>query len=479
MRPRLPLPRGGLWILLLFATLLIYTIPLPTAEAQGELVLQADIEGAITRGTLEYLREVVEVATRDGAAAIVLRLETPGGGLAETQEMVKLMLETPIPFIGFVSPVGASALSAGTMILMATDVAAMAPGTTIGSLQPVIITAEGFQPIDDPKIINALVAEVHEILVAHGRNETLADAFIRENLNLNATQAVAAGATEFVADDVPDLLAQLDGEVTHFKQIALSFQNPTIRIQAPSISLQVLTFITDPIVGSILLLLGIYGVIFGISAPGYGPEVFGTIAILLGLIALGFNVNLIALGLIGIGIALLIVEIATPSFGALGAGGIVAIVLGSLFLAPISPPTVLIAPPAQLEILLILLIPTAILGAFLLFAVYKVLQARRAEPFHDQMVGGRARTVDPLTPGKEGYVRYEGELWSAIADASIPANTTVYIHAREETVLTVKTEPLPEPETEGTSEVGRKGRETPLTRLRDSVRTLWGLRGRP
>ncbi len=438
--PRGPGRRG-----LLLVGLLLILLPLAPglgiAQGQTSLVLQADIEGSITRSTVEFVQEVLETGVEDGAEAVIFRLNTPGGGVAETELIVEMMLNSPLPIIGYVTPAGASADSAGTWILMATDLAAMAPATTIGSLQPVIITAEGFEPVDDEKVINNIVTKLRTALAFHGRNESLADAFVRENLNLEASDALRAGAIEIVADDVDDLLAQADGVETHYKAVLLDVSLAEVRVEDPSLRLRALVIITDPVIASILLLLGIYGIIFGISTPGHGAEIFGTIAIVLGLIGLGFAVNLVAIFLLVLGVALLIVEIATPSFGAVGTGGIIAIVLGTLFLAPIRPPEVLITQEQQLLILLLLTVPTAVVGAFLLFALLKVLQARRAKPFHDQLVGGVAEVVDLLGPEAKGYVRYEGELWRATAAEELQPEERVYILEREGSLLRVGREP--------------------------------------
>jgi membrane-bound serine protease (ClpP class) len=468
MRPPLG-RRSGLP--LLFGLFVLVGVLVPLAAVAGQtsqpLVLQMNIGGVITRATLEHFVEVLDAAQSQGADAILLNLNTPGGGVAETEEIVELMLNSAtIPIIGYVGPAGASADSAGTWILEATDVAAMTPGTTIGSLQPVIIGPEGFMPVDDPKIVNNIVEKVKSVLILHGRNESLADAFVRENLNLNAPAALEAGAIEVIADDINALLAELDGQTTFFKGVTLDLANAQVVVQSPSIRLQAIGIITDPVVASILFLLGIYGVIFGISTPGVGAEVFGIIAIALGLVGLGFSVNLVSLFLIGLGVALLIVEIATPSFGVVGAGGIVSLVLGTLFLAPIAPPEVLITAEEQLRILLILLVPTAVFGGFLLFAMYKVLQARRAKPFH-RMIGEEAEAIDGLKPGEKGYVRYESEMWNAESGEEVAEGDTVYILAKDGPTLTVSKRP---PQTSGRAESATDG---PIPRLVASLKRIW------
>ncbi|MEE9267830.1 MAG: ATP-dependent Clp protease proteolytic subunit, partial [Thermoplasmata archaeon] len=245
---------------LLFGLVVLVGVLVPLVAVAGQttqpLVLQMNIDGAITRATLEHFLEVLDAAQSQGADAILLNMNTPGGGVAETEEIVELMLNSPLPMIGYVGPAGASADSAGTWILVATDVAAMTPGTTIGSLQPVLIGPQGFEVIDDPKIVNNIVAKVKNVLTLHGRNESLADAFVRDNLNLNAPNALAAGAIEVIADDIDALMADLDGRTTFLKGVTLDLANARVVVQTPSIRLQAIGIITDPVVASLLFLLG-------------------------------------------------------------------------------------------------------------------------------------------------------------------------------------------------------------------------------
>ncbi|HEV8595121.1 MAG TPA: nodulation protein NfeD, partial [Thermoplasmata archaeon] len=200
--------RAGLVAL---AGLLLFAMLVPAVQAQSGPVLVAKIDSEITRGTVEYVRAAIERAEFVDARALVFRFDTPGGGLEETQEIQRMFLATRIPIIGWVAPAGTNAWSAGTILLESTDFAAMAPFTVIGSVQPVVITGSGFEPVTDAKILNALVASLQETLRLHARNETLASAFIRDNLNLNADEALAAGAIEAVAATIDDLLLAADG----------------------------------------------------------------------------------------------------------------------------------------------------------------------------------------------------------------------------------------------------------------------------
>ena len=426
----------------------------PAARAQGPRVLLAEIDGAVDRSTLDYVIEAIDEARRGGYAALVLRFDTPGGGLAETLEIASRMVQAQdLPILGFVGPVGAHSVSAGTILLMSTDLAAMAPGTSIGSVQPVTVGPTGVEPVTDSKIINFVVEKLREQLVLHGRDPDLATRFVVENLNVNASEALALGAIEIVAPTVRDFLDQADGrdilvssDNTTYKSFSnLDFAAAEIVTFSPSARVAFLALLSDPLIASLLMILGIYSLIFGLSAPGHGAEIGGVILILLALIGLGFSVDPVALFLIVLGIVLIIVELKTPGFGAFGVGGVVAMVLGAVFLAPLRPPEFVVSPEYQILFLVLLVTPTAAFGAFLLFALYKVLEIRRRKPTVGAIIGETATAADPIRAGETGYVTYHGELWQAVPDEDLPAGATVHIHSMDGIVLRVSPRPSPLP----------------------------------
>lgn len=432
------------WFLVL-AAVLIFPLA-PFAQAQGPRVLVAEIADAIDRSTLEYVAEAVAEAQAGGYVALVIRFDTPGGALAETEAISSLFLQSSsLPILGFVGPVGAHAWSAGTILLVSTDFAAMAPGTTIGSVQPVVIGPTGTEPVTDPKIVNAVVTSLEEKLRLHGRNESLAQSFVVDNLNLNASDAMRQGATEAVASSVTELLRQADGRVTFYKGLTLDLAGAEIVPFNPSLRVSFLSVLADPLVASLLLILGIYAIIYGISAPGHGAEIAGVILLLLALVGLGFSVDPIALLLIVIGVILIVIELKTPGFGAFGIGGIVAIVLGAVFLAPLRPPNQIVSPEYQLYVLLALLIPSAAFGAFLLFALYKVFEVRRRKPTIGAMVGEQVTAADPIRAGERGYVHYLGELWQAIPDEDVVAGEAAYIERADGLLLHISRRPRAAP----------------------------------
>jgi membrane-bound serine protease (ClpP class) len=439
--------------LVLLILALLASSAIPSARAQGPRVLLAEIDGPIDRSTVDYIREAIDEARVPelGYSALMIRLDTPGGGLDETTELAQLMNNAAdVPILGWVGPVGAQAWSAGTILLVSTDLAAMAPGTTIGSVQPVIIGPTGVEPVTDSKIINAVVNLTRTQLGLHNRSTDLAERFVVENLNLNASEALALGAIEIVAATPQDFLGQADGrrlvvqeDSTVYKDITLSVSGAEIVPFGASARVRLLAILADPLVASLALILGIYLLIFGLSAPGHGAEIAGAILLLLALVGLGFSVDPIALLLIVFGIILILVELKTPGFGAFGAGGIIAIIIGAVFLAPLRPPRFVVSPEYQVFFLVALLVPTASFGGFLFFAVYKVLEIRRRKPTIGMMVAEPVRVVDPVGPGQRGYVRYRGELWQATSEDALAPDEEAFIQSIDGIQLRVARSPPP------------------------------------
>ena len=313
----------------------------------------------------------------------------------------------------------------------------------------------GVISVTDSKIINAVVNATRQELALHGRNVSLAERFVVDNWNLNASQAQGYGATELVAASPSEFANEASGRTVLVRTDAKVYKNITLQTAGAEIvgfsssaRVRLLAILSDPLVASLLLILGIYLTIFGISAPGHGAEIAGIIILLLALVGLGFSVDPIALLLFIVGIILIILEIKTPGFGAFGVGGIVAIVLAAAFLAPLRPPRFVVSPDYQLYFLASLLTPTAFFGGFLFFAMYKVQQVRRRAPLLGEMIGQPATVKEGLRPGEKGYVMFNGEMWQALADEAFPADATVYVSRVDGIVLHVtSTKPShPEPE---------------------------------
>ncbi len=430
--------------LILATSVLLLSVLAARADGQtARRVLVAPLTGEIGRPTVDFLIEAIDAAESGGYAALVLRIDTPGGALLETFEIVQRIFTSRVPVIGYVAPPGAHAFSAGTIILESTDFAAMAPGTTIGSVQPVTIGPTGIEPVTDPKIVNAVIGSLNQSLTEQGRNVSLARAFVVDNLNLGPTAAKDARAIEAVASSVPDLLVQADGRTTKLKGVTLATAGAEIHEFAPSLRNQAIALLSNPLASSLLLVLGIYAFVFGISAPGHGAEILGMFLIVLALIGLGFSISPLALLLIVVGVAFLIVELKKPGFGVFGVAGIAAIVMGGFFLAPWRVRDYAISPDYQITFLAALLTPAAAFGGFFLFALYKVGKVRRQKPVVGALVGEEAEVLDPISPGEKGYVLHRAEMWLATSDEAIAPGERVTIEAKEGPVLTVRKKAAP------------------------------------
>lgn len=407
---------------------------LPAEAASEDRVLVLEIAESITPASDNLVADAIERAEEGNFDALIITLDTPGGGLEETQVIIKAIENSTVPVIGFV-PESGKAWSAGTLILMGTDIAAMAPFTVIGSAQPVQISAEGTKPVEDEKIINALVKFSTETARRYGRNETFAEEVITKNRNLNDEEALEEGVIEYRASSVRDLLAQVDGETIKGKK--LNTLNAEVETYEPPLSLAFLKLISNPILSSLLLTIGLYGLIFGISSPGAGAETFGIISIVLGLIGTGFDINIAAFFLIIVGIGLLILEIKTPGFGIFGLAGFISLVIGSLFLVPLGSENIY-TPEFRRLLALTIVSPTIIFGLFLVYAVYKVAEIRKKKPVIGAIIGDTALTIDPISPDKRGFVRYKGEYWKARSEEQIGVDQEVEIIGKEREVLVVK-----------------------------------------
>jgi membrane-bound serine protease (ClpP class) len=426
-------------LLFFFFLLLLFSV---STTAQTSKVLLVDITETIDQSTVEVMTDSLKQAEADNAQAVILLLNTPGGGLDQTLEIAALIKESDIPIIGYVSPSGATAWSAGTFILLSTPLAAMADHTIIGSCQPIETTLEGTRFINDSKIINALVEWLQERAVMYGRNETLAKLFITENRNVNATVAKTSNVIEITASSVDQLLNDIDGRnvTTASGPVVLHTKDAEQIRYAPSIQIQLLKLISNPILTSLLLMLGIFALLVGISSPGYGAEVFGIVAILLALIGSGFTIPTLSIIFIIMGCLLLAVEIfVLPGFGAVGIGGIICLIIGSIFLIPNYPTRKwLISGEYMTDALIIMLIVIVLFALFFAFLLYKILQIRKKKPSLGKFIGEQAVAIEQINPTKPGFVRFKGEYWQAKSDTLIETNTKVVIVEKDETTLIVK-----------------------------------------
>jgi membrane-bound serine protease (ClpP class) len=398
-------------------------------------VLAVYLEDAINPASDDIIKDAIQKAELGEYQALMIILDTPGGGLDETRSIISQMERTKLPVIGYVYPEGAAAWSAGTLILLGSDIAAMAPHTIIGSAQPVKLSPTGgTEAINDSKIVNAIVALIEEKAKEHDRNDTAARQFVVSNLNLNAEEAKRYGVIEYISSSPNDLLQQING--TRVKNATLLTAEAELQYFQPPLNLQFLRFLSDPMIAGLLLIIGLYAIIFGISSPGLGAEALGIISLSLGLIGLGFNVNLGAIFLILVGMGFILVELHSHSFGLLALAGLICVVVGSILFAPTSYPQWYVPAAYQRSLVLALIIPSLIMGGFLAFALYKVARIRFGPPVSGKIIGEEAEAIDRLDP--LGYVLFQGEYWKAEADRFIEPGEAVVITGKKGAVLNVK-----------------------------------------
>jgi len=432
VRPsRRPSPQASTFLPALF---LLYLLCLAAPAIGQGCVMVVALDDAITPASDDIVLEAIVQAEAKGCEALVITLDTPGGGLAETKEITGQIERTSVPVIGYVYPSGATAWSAGTVILLSCDIAAMVPGTIIGSAQPVQIGPTGTEPVNDSKVINAVVALAEEKARTHGRNTTAAREFVISNLNLNAEDALEFGVIEFVSPNLESLMEDVDGMEAKNRTLATSGAE-IVRFE-PSFRLQVLAVLSDPLLAGLLLIVGLYALIFGLSNPGLGAELVGVITLALGLIGLGFSVNLGALFLIVLGLVLLLVELNSPGFGLLGAAGLACMIVGSVLLVPIGSADWYTPAAYKRDAFIALIVPTIVIGGFFVFALYKVAEARRRPTYYQKMEQEVAEALDRIDP--KGHVMYNGEYWVAVSEEPIEPGELVEVVGKERMVLKVR-----------------------------------------
>jgi len=396
------------------------------------------LEGTISTMSVELVNEALDYACTDNIP-VILVLNTPGGSLDSTFRIIELIEASRVPVVGYVYPSGSKAWSAGTYIILSTHVAAMAPFTIVGSGQPVTLLFGGSEPVTDAKTINALTAFLAERARMHGRNETAAELFVKENLNLNDEKAEEYGVIEVTAASIPELLEKIDGlrVTTAQGDFTINSRDADVLNWSPSLRILVLKAFSEPMIALLILTVGIYSLLFGLSTPGLGAEVVGSILLILGLIGVGMirNINIGGLILIGLGAVLLFAELFIPGFGIVGGAGLVSTLIGSLLLFPRE---WMVSEEWLNTLYLVSIIIPLFLGGFFIFVAYKVIQARRKPPFLRGFIGDEGEVVEEITPEKEGFILYHGEYWKAKSSETLKPEQTVLITRKKGPVLIVQ-----------------------------------------
>jgi membrane-bound serine protease (ClpP class) len=444
-------------IAMLVAMVALAGLALPTRAAPvAERALQLEIDGVIAPPIADYIVRELDAARQGGVRLIILRMNTPGGLDTSMRQIVSAILASPVPVVTYVAPNGARAASAGTYIAYASAIAAMAPGTNIGAATPVQFGGNPLLPSDrkqqgeqkpqeskpdEPadaetrKVVNDAVAYIRSLAALNGRNADWAAEAVRSATSVPASEALSLHVVDVIADDVPDLLREIDGRTVtvagkpqHLATAALE----VVRVP-PDWRTELLVLVTNPNVAFILMLIGVYGLIFEFLNPGaVAPGLVGAISLLVALYALAFvPINYAGAALLLLGVALMVAEAHIGAFGALGVGGIAAFVVGALMMFPTRAPGFSLSGGVVAG--------AAIGSAALLLIVFAALLRSRKRPVvtgGEALIGAEGEAVS--WQGGEGRVRVKGEIWLARSDASLAAGSRVKVVGRNGLVLRVE-----------------------------------------
>ena len=393
----------------------------------------------INPATAEYIEQGIETAQKEQAQCLIIHLNTPGGLLTSTRNIVTGIMQSKVPVVVYVSPTGAHAGSAGTFITLAANIAAMAPGTNIGAAHPVDMQGKS-DAVMNEKVINDASAFIRTIAEKRGRNVKWADDAVRTSVSITEAEALEKNVIDIVADNTNDLLTKLDGRDVEVNGITktLHTKNATVQSLEMGFFQKVLSRLSDPNISYIIMMLGFYGLIFELFSPGaIFPGIIGVICLILAFYSMSsMPVNYAGLGLIIFGIILYLLEIKVVSHGLLAIGGTISVLLGSMILFRTSP----VENYVSLSWSVIISV-TAFSALFFLFLVTMGLRAQRSKPASgvNTMIGQTALTLGELDPA--GQVSVLGEIWKAVSlSGKIPENEKVTVKEIKELTLYVEPE---------------------------------------
>ncbi|MCX5874634.1 MAG: nodulation protein NfeD [Deltaproteobacteria bacterium] len=414
-------------ILLVCCCLLLIGYP-TVGESQDvqarQVVYLLDIDGTVNPALADYITKGIEKAEEKNAACVVIRMDTPGGVLTTTKSIIKEMINAKVPVVIYVAPSGSSATSAGALIAVCADVAAMAPGTNIGAAHPV---SGGGQEIDSTmsdKIVNDITAYIRGIVAKKGRNPEWPEKAIRESVSITAQEALNLKVIDLIADSIPDLLEKLDGRKIEKekREFVLKTKGATVERIVPGLRFKILDVIANPNIAYMLMMIGGLGIMMELYNPGLiFPGVAGGICLLLSFFALQvLPVNYVGILLIILAIILFILELKVQSFGLLSLGAIISLTLGSVMLFD--------STEVAMQVSWSVIIPmVSAVSAFFIVLLGLVVKAWMKKPRTGQqgLVGEVGTALTDIDP--EGKVAVHGEYWNARSEGRIPKGEKVRV----------------------------------------------------
>ena len=438
--------RGGVRRLLALALLglagLSLGAPAAGAQALSGSVVELDLDGVVDPFIADFIEEQIAAAQDQGALAVLLKIDTPGGLDSAMRQITKAILNARIPVIGYVFPEGARAASAGTFILLSTHVAAMAPATNVGAAQPVGISGA----VASEKAVNDAVAYIRGIAEDQGRNVEWAEAAVRDAESVSAEQALELGVIDLIAPDVPTLLADVQGmtvTVAGGQEVTLDLEGATVREVEPGLFVGLFHALLDPNLAFIFFWLGLALIAIEFFVPGGVAGTLGVLMFVLSLVALGMlPVQLIGVVLLLSSIVFFVLELMHPGVGLPAVAGVVCVVLGGLLLFDTSVPGVAVSP-------LVIVPVAAFAGFFFLIVVRKAIGLRKLKVSNrdEQMVGREGVVLQDLDP--TGVVQVASEHWTASSVRGTPCKGD-RVRVVQMEGLRLKVEPVEEPATAST-----------------------------
>lgn len=400
-------------------------------------VVRIAVDGSIAPGSADYINRSIEYAESIKAKAIVLELNTPGGLLDATRDIVQSIMSSKVPFVVYISPSGSRAGSAGVFITLASHVAAMAPGTNIGAAHPVGAGGESPDSIMNEKITNDAAAFIRSIADRRNKNIDWAERTVRESISSTENEALLAGSIDFIAPNFNELLKLIHNKSVQTKSgyVIIKTASEPIINKEMNWREEFLFWLSDPNIAYILLMIGIYGLMFEFWSPGaIFPGVAGGISLLLAAYSLQMMpVNYIGLLLILLAVVMFLLEIKVTSYGLLTIGGVVSLSFGSVMLID--------TPYEFMDISMSLIISMVILTSLFFAALIGFgvkAQFRKTAVGQESFVGSKGIAISSISTGKSGQVRVFGEIWNASAESDIEEGDEIEVTNISKFTLKVK-----------------------------------------